>query len=402
MLLLTKLHMLKRSRLKKTQTKKNGIDKNFLIMIISLILFGVFMVYESSSVYAMGNFGDKYKFVVLQSGWIFVGLIGMFIFSNVDLNFLRDHSKHIYLGIIILLFITMLPTPFTPEVYGARRWFVVNPVPFPTLPIIGRAGFQPSELAKLVSIVFLSGVLSKDNKKFKDNDKGELARLIVVGGFSLLVTGLVALEPDFTTALIIISILGGMYFLAGAPLKYLFISAPVFISGVAMYAFSSEYRRVRIATLFNPDNAHIESAGYHIRQIMIALGSGGFFGLGQGMSRQKYFYLPEPTSDSIFAVVGEEFGFLGTTILILAFVMLIMKGFSIGRSVENLFYKYIVYGVMLWFSIQVMINIGVMGRILPVTGVPLPLISYGGSSMIFILCGLGLVLNVSRYAKLEK
>jgi len=392
---------------KKHIVKKSAnypVDKQFLALVGILLLFGLFMVYESSNVFSLNNFGFKYKFVVLQFTWIIVGLIGAYFLSKIDLDFIKNKSKLLYLITLGLLLFTLLKTPFAPEVYGAKRWFVINPSPIPLIPWIGRLSFQPSELAKLVSIIFLSAILAKKNilKGVKNYKKEEMGRLFIILITIFIVVGLIILEPDFTTAFVILTVLFGMYILAGAPLKYLIIGIPGTIISAIGYAFSSEYRRLRIMTLFNPDSIDSQGAGYHIRQIMITLGSGGLLGLGAGMSKQKYFYLPEPTSDSIFAIVGEEFGFIGATLLIIVFAQLVMRGFAIGKNARDDFSRYLVYGIMLWFSVQLLINLGVMGRMLPVTGIPLPLISYGGSSMIFILWSFGFVLNVSRYAKLKK
>lgn len=379
------------------------VDRSFLYLVLLIAGLGLFLVYEASVVYSDNVFGGKYHFLILQSGWVLLGLIGMAIFASINLEWLRKYSLLLFGVTILLLLFVLLPTVFAPSIYGARRWIYINPSPFPTLPILGRLSFQPSEIAKLTGVIFMSAILAaRDLKKSVKSDP--YYNFVFMGLFSsvlLLVCGLVAFEPNFSTAFIIAVIFLGMYFLSNGSLLYFLIVAPVLGIVAAVYAFSSEYRRTRIYTLFDPESIDKSGAGYHIRQIMIALGSGGFLGLGLGQSRQKYAYLPEVTADSIFAIVGEEFGWIGATVLILLFVMLIMRGIKIAKNAKNRFESALVTGVMVWISIQMIINLGAMARILPITGIPLPLISYGGSSAIFLLCGLGLVLNVSKGAKIE-
>lgn len=378
------------------------VDKNFLYLVLVIVTIGLFLVYEASVVYSDNVFGGKYHFLILQSGWMAIGLVGMFLFASIDLDFLRKYSLWLLGFTVLCLIFVLIPTVFAPSIYGARRWIYLNPDPFPVIPGLGRLSFQPSELAKLAGVIFMSAILSARDitKTVKADPYYNFVFMGLFSGALLLICGLVAFEPNFSTAFILASIFLGMYFLSNGSILYFFIVAPVLAVVAVVYAFSSEYRRTRIYTLFDPESIDKSGAGYHIRQIMIALGSGGFWGLGLGQSRQKYAYLPEVTADSIFAIVGEEFGWIGATALILLFVMLIMRGMKIARYAQNRFESTLVSGVMVWVSVQMLINLGAMTRILPITGIPLPLISYGGSSAIFLLCGLGLVLNVSKNAKI--
>ena len=374
------------------------VDRTFFIMLVVLISFGLLMVYEASAVYSDRAFGSKYHFSLLQAGWILIGSIGMFIFSRIDLEYLKKISPYLFLISIGFLLFILIPTIFAPTVYGARRWLVINPSPLPALPILGRISFQPSELVKLTGIIFLSAFLSSDNF-LRKRQASQIFSFFVV--FTL-VCGLVLLEPNFTTTFVIATIFLGLFFLSDQNIWLFVLGGPIMAIAASLYAYSSEYRRARIHTLFNSENLDKAGAGYHIRQIMIALGSGGLWGLGLGKSRQKYDYLPEVSSDSIFAIVGEELGFIGTTLLILLYLGLIWKGLTIAQQAKDLFSKLLVSGSMVWIAVQTLINLGAMVRLIPVTGVPLPLVSYGGSSTIFIMCAMGLVLNVSRQTQHEK
>jgi cell division protein FtsW len=380
---------------KKPNIKLSNVDFPFLFTLLTIMAFGIFMVYEASIAYAERVFNNRFHFLILQSGWSVVGLIGMFILSQINLNILKKVAPAIFFTACGFLIFVLLPTPFAPAVYGARRWIVMNPEPFPAIPILGRISFQPSEFAKFASIIFFSTLLSSD--KFK-----ELSFYKAAVGFTMylgLVCGLIFLEPNFSTSFIAGVIIVGMFFLSNASIWYFLVSGPVLVVTAAVYAFSSAYRRSRISTLLNPEDADKTGAGYHIHQIMLALGSGGLMGLGMGKSRQKYGYLPEVTADSIFAVLGEEFGYIGAALLIILFAFLIWRGVYIAKKAPDIFSSLLVSGVILWISIQLIINLCAMVRIMPLTGIPLPLVSYGGSSTIFMLWGLGLVLNVSRRIK---
>lgn len=382
--------MIKKSGFRKNNLKQ--VDNLFLTLVFSIAAFGLIMVYEASVVYSSDVFGGKYHFLFLQMGWMFIGLIGMYFLSKADLKIIQKYSVHLFLLSLILLAIILIPSVFAPSVYGAKRWLVLNPLPFPMFPIIGRISFQPSEFAKFASVIFFASFLSS----LRIKDQGIWQSIIRFNLLMLFVCGLIFIEPDFTTAFILGVILIVMYFLSNVNIVYFLVAGPMLALGATIYAMSSEYRRERVQTLLNPESIDKMGAGYHIRQIMIALGSGGFLGLGLGHSRQKYAYLPEVTTDSIFGVIGEEFGFIGTVLVVAAFCALILRGLKIAQKAADPFSSLLASGIITWIGVQALINLGAMTRLLPLTGVPLPLISYGGSSMIFMLWGLGLVINVSR------
>lgn len=350
------------------------------------------MVYDASVVYAHGVFGGKYHFLLLQVLWVSLGAAAAFFVYRLG------YRRICYLGVPLLLLslglLFLLAWPnipllkhllfiprelydrFVPEIYGARRWLL-----FPS-----KLGFQPSELAKFSSILYFSSWLAK-------KERPTLLFLLLLG----LLTGLVLLEPDFGTAAVLSAIIFSIYFISGAGiLKLIPLGVVLGVCGV-LFIVISPYRMQRLQTYLNPTAADPLAGGYHIQQILIALGSGGPLGLGFGQSRQKYEYLPEVTTDSIFAVIGEELGFVGAVVVILAFAFLVFRGFRITSAAADDLGKLVAVGVTSWLGVQVLVNLAAMTALIPLTGVPLPLISYGGSSTVFVMMAIGLLLSVSRY-----
>lgn len=340
---------------------------------IVLVLFGLVMVYDSSVAIAIRDFSDQYYFVKEQFRWFIVGT-GVFI----AVCLVPYHSWYRLAMPLLILTLILLAAVFLPGIgvraQGASRW--IN---------MGIFVFQPAELAKLSLVIYLAAWFSYPERKR-------------IGAFLLLLTlivGLVVAEPDLGTAFIILATAIVLYFLSGAPLWQFFLLIPVLGISVATLAIVSPYRMRRLTTFFNPDTDPL-GASYQIRQVLLALGSGGWFGIGVGQSRQKYEYLPEANTDSIFAIVGEEFGFVGTSVVILLFLFLVWRGFRIAKRAPDNFGRNLALGISSWIGIQTVINLAAMVALIPLTGVPLPLISYGGSSLILTLAGIGILVNISR------
>lgn len=385
------------ARRKLAPKKKHNFDIGLIYVIALLLFFGLIAIYDATVILAQDLYGDAYRFVYLQSGWIILGIFAFFIFFRINLQVLRRISIGIFAVAIVFLstlalFGTMECTTdfiFAPCINGANRWFYFNPPPMPSLPIVGVLGFQPSELTKFALVLFLAAYIDKAVKTGKDF----FVRFsLIVGGVFLLVI----LQPNLSTALLLLTVGFTMYFSSGANIKTLLTFGPLaaLFGGVLM--FSSEYRRARLATFLSSGGGDELTSGYHIKQILIALGSGGFFGVGFGQSRQKFQYLPEVFADSIFAVIGEELGFMGTSALVILFSLLIYKGFTIAKEARSLYGKLLAVGVTTWIGVQFCVNVAAMTKLIPLTGMPLPLISYGGSSLIFIMMGLGVLANISR------
>ena len=351
---------------------KNRPDRLLMGLTFLISLFGLLMVYNASTLEAFRNFGDKYYFLKNQLVWMLVGWLGLIFISFLDYHLFEKLAFPLLIINIFFLFLVLLPGLGT-EVKGARRW--LN---------LGFFAFQPTETLKTVLVIYLATWLNKKRKL--------LAFLLLMG----LILGLTILQPDLGTAIVIIGSAFLVFFMSGAPIGRLFLmSCLVLLLGVSLILISP-YRRARLKSFLDPTSDPLGSS-YHIRQALIALGSGGWTGVGLGLSRQKYQYLPEATTDSIFAVVAEETGFLGGGLLLGVFVLLIQRGFKIAQKARDHFGRLVATGITSWIAIQFFINLAAMVALVPLTGIPLPLISYGGSSLVVTLISLGILLNISRY-----
>jgi cell division protein FtsW len=362
----------RRKKVRSVQRKK--MDYLLLSLATVLTLFGVLMVYDASVVEAYRDFSDKYYFAKQQLVWAGLGLILMIIVSYIPYSAFRKLSVWAFGGTVILLFLVLIPSIGT-KALGARRW--IN---------LGGFNIQPAELTKLTLVVYLASLFEK-KKPFLQ--------------FALIITaviGLIMLEPDLGTATVVAGISVAVYFFSGASLTKLFtVLLASLLAGIGFIA-TSEYRKTRVLTFLNPSIDPL-GASYHIRQVLIALGSGGLFGVGIGRSRQKYEYIPAATTDSIFAIVAEELGFFGAAVLIALFAVLFIRSFQIAKKAPDNFSKLLSGGVSSWIAIQTVINLATMVALVPLTGIPLPLISYGGSATVMSLIGIGMLLSVSRYEK---
>lgn len=398
---------------------KGGLDYWILLPVLGLLVFGVFMVYDASVVYASKTFsGDKYHFLYFQAIWAVLGIIVCFISYKIDYRFWIIVSSKLMWVSILLLFLLVWPNIpvigtvapkfiydfFITETQGAYRWFVLNPNPLPSLPFIGRLSFQPTDLAKISVILYLASWFSTTKDlSVRRSGRNWHSRDIFLkfSAMFLLFLILVVLEPDLGTASVLFAIMIGIYFFAGAPLFYLFILLGLCAIGGLLISIISPYHRTRIEVYLGLITDQISSS-YHLKQALIALGSGGFFGLGIGQSRQKYEYLPEVSGDSIFAVIGEEFGFVGVTILMLVFLWLTQRIFTIARYSLDEFGKLTASGIAFWIGSQAFINMAAITGLLPLTGVTLPFLSYGGTSLVLCMFAVGIVLNIGKASQREK
>lgn len=352
-----------------------SLSTRIISMTVILLGFGLIMIYSASVAEGARDFGNKWHFVLLQLKWAGVGLLGMFIASFIPPKVWEKLAPLIMTVGLLLLVLVIIPGIGT-KVQGARRWLVL---PGMTL--------QPSELIKAIEVVYLSSWL-----------QARKISLPQFGFFIALTSGLIMLQPDMGTALVVTILAVTLYFLSGYPVKNLLIIGSIGLTIGSILIISAPYRLERVKTFLDPLH-DTQGSSYHIRQVLLSLGSGGVSGLGIGRSRQKYAYLPEATTDSIFAVVGEELGFIGGTMLILAFLYYLSLIFKVATSEKDKFASTMVSGVGAWIGIQVCLNLAAMVALTPLTGVPLPLVSYGGSALITMLGGVGLVLSVARQQK---
>lgn len=373
-------------------------DKILILTIFSLLIIGLVLIYSSTVVHSHAVFGDPFRFVVLQLGWILIGLAGFWFFYKFNYKYLEKPAYIFMLvSLVFLVILTIfgfLPCekafPFAPCINEANRWIYLNPDPFPNIPLLGILSFQPSELAKLSLILYLAVQLTKSLKTKKDSFWIYILTTGIVSFFVLL-------QPNMSTAILIFIIGSIMYFTSGASLKPLIYIVPVFIVLAVLMIIISPYRRQRVVTFIKGEDVQTTlTTSYQVNQVSIALGSGGLFGVGFGKSKQKYQYIPEIASDSIFAIIGEEFGFVGTTFFIGLFCILIYRGIEIAKRSRDTIGKLLAVGVTSWIGVQFLIHVAANSGVIPYTGVPMPLISYGGSSMVFSLISLGILANVSK------
>ncbi|PIS09139.1 putative lipid II flippase FtsW [Candidatus Beckwithbacteria bacterium CG10_big_fil_rev_8_21_14_0_10_34_10] len=363
--------MAKRDWRKKKKTKSD-FQWGLFGLVSFLTLFGLLMVYNASVVEAYNVFGDKYHYLKNQSMWALMGFILMLLISKVNYNVFKKIAAPFFFINLLLLAAVLIPGLGT-SIKGARRWLD-----------LGFFVLQPSELVKLSFTIYLASWLSKERKM--------LYFLFLIG----LLSGLIVLEPDMGTLVVILSNAFLLYFLSGTPLLLLLPLGLIAILGGSLMILSSPYRKTRLLTFLNPTRDPLGSS-YHIRQVLIALGSGGILGLGLGQSRQKYEYLPEVTTDSIFAIIAEELGFFGAALVVFVFLIIVLKGIQIARNAPDKFSKLLAAGISGWIGIQVLVNLGAMVALIPLTGLPLPFISYGGSSLVVVLSGVGVLLSIGKH-----
>lgn len=333
---------------------------------------GLIFIADISTPQALNYFNDKFYFLKQQVVWAMIGIGAMIVTSNINYNFWRKLSVPIFFTTVFLLIAVLIPG-ISLKALGARRWISV-----------GNINFQPSEVVKLALALYLARV--------SESSKKPLAFFVPLA----LVCGLIMLQPDLGTTLVVGFIGIIQIFVSGVPLMYFLGSLLAGIVGVVVLIIASPYRRDRLMTFLQVSSDPLGKE-YHIRQILLALGSGGLFGLGIGQSRQKYLFLPEASTDSIFAAISEEIGFIGSVALIALFAYFLYKAFKIASNAPDQFSKILAVGITAWIGGQVILNISSMTALTPLTGIPLPFFSYGGTSLSMILASCGILLNISRY-----
>ena len=352
--------------------ERHNIGLLFFLPIL-LTVIGLFFIFEASSITAFRQLGDSFYFLRQQLIWCALGMCVMTFFSYFDYKKLYYLAFPLLLLTLAFLVLVLIPG-IGSTVYGARRWIS-----------FGFFSFQPTELAKMSVILYLSSwFLYKDRKRF-------LHFILILGSM----IGLIMLQPDLGTSIIVFSLFISIYFLSGENLKYLYALLPVSVVGIVGLVLTSPYRLRRLMAFLDP-NADPEGISYHIRQILISLSSGGILGRGFSNSRQKYQFLPEAHTDSIFAIIGEEVGFIGGVLLILIYVLLLYSIYRVAATSKDRFGFLLAGSVLTLMSLQAIINLGGMVAIMPLTGVPLPFISYGGSSLLIFYSLMGIVISVAR------
>lgn len=349
-----------------------------VISILILSIFGILMIYSASYIWAEYKYNDSFKFVKNQSIFFLIGLVLMYFISKIDYKKYYEKANLILVICFTLLILVLIPGIGTVR-NGSRSWFG-----------IGSFGIQPSEFAKLGLIIFVSKYLNNNENSMKKIKKGVLPIL----GLTLSMFGIIMLQPDFGTGTILVMSIIGIMFVGGVDLKFFYKISLIGISGVVGLILIAPYRLARILSFLNPWSDPLGS-GFQIIQSLYSIGPGGLFGLGVGNSIQKHFYLPEPQTDFIFSIISEELGFMGVLIISVLFMIIIVTGFRISRECNNLFGKYLAFGITFQMAFQALLNLMVVVGLIPVTGVTLPFLSYGGSSLLITMVSVGIILNIS-------
>lgn len=362
--------------------KKTTPDIILIIITFTLLMIGLIMVYSASAVWAEYKFDDSFFFAKRQMLFAGVGIVAMFFIMNVDYWTWRTWAKVIIIVCFVLLIFVLIPGIGNVR-NGSRSWIG-----------IGAFSIQPSEFMKIAMIAFLAKFLSENQKKITSFKNG----LIPALGIVFLAFGMIMLQPDLGTGTVMVGTSVVMIFIAGARIRHFVLLGLLGLGGFIGLIASAPYRIKRITSFLDPWSDPLGS-GFQIIQSLYAIGPGGLFGLGLGESRQKFFYLPEPQTDFIFAILSEELGFIGGSLILLLFALLLWRGIRIALGAQDLFGSFLAVGIIAMIAIQVMINIGVVTGLMPVTGITLPLLSYGGSSLTLMLIAIGILLNVSRYSR---
>ncbi len=363
---------------------KHAPDVAIFLVTLCLLSLGIVMVFSASSVSAYELYQDTYYFLKKQLAWAAIGLGAMFVAMEIDYRVWRRLAWPALLASLVLLVAVLVPGVGV-MIRGSRRWIDVGPL-----------AFQPSEVAKIVMIFFMSSFLADRSDRIHRLAQGLLAPLLVLA----LVFGLVMLEPDLGTAATIAGISILLMFAAGASISHLGLLAAVGVPAMIAVALAEPYRVRRFLAFLHPWDDPLGS-GFHIIQSLLALGSGGLLGVGLGRSRQKFMYLPMQHTDFIFAIIGEELGFVGAALVVVMYFLFAWRGLRIAIGAPDAFGSLLAVGITCMVALQAAINIGVVSGTLPITGITLPLISAGGSSLVTTLAAIGVLLNISKYSSVR-
>ncbi len=351
--------------------------------IIGMTLFGLLMIVSAGAVYSETRFGSQWFFAVRQAIAACIGFAAMFVVWRIDYHVWQRIAPLLFVitsAFLIMLFVPGLST----EIYGARRWLSLGPI-----------SFQPAELIKITLIFYLAALFARRSRaRMCDIYEGLVPFLVTIGGISFLLVN----QPDVGTLGLILCVAGAIFFVAGARMSHLMFLLLSGIVALFMLIKTAPYRMERFMTFLDP-SIDAQGAGYQIMQALIAVGSGGILGRGLGHSMQKFNYLPEPVGDSIFAVIAEELGFVGAGSVVLVFVVIAYLGYYAAMRAPDAFGRLVAVGITTWIVVQAFFNIAAITSIMPLTGIPLPFISYGSTALVVTLFATGILLNIMRHGR---
>lgn len=377
--------------------RKRGIrakapDFTLLLVSLLLVIIGIIMVFSSSWPEGIKEYNDGYHFFKRQTIFSILGLMGLIVFMNIDYKIWKKYSFWIYLlglGLGLLLF-----TPLGKNIKGATRWLKLGPLTF-----------MPSDAIKMGSIIFFANFLSNKKNDIRTIKQGTIPALIIIG----ISCGSIYIQRDLGTTVTLAGTMITMFFISGMKINHLATLVTTALAG-AIIVFkkamnnpdSKNAYRVRRIISFKDPFLDKQGDGFQVVQSLYALGSGGLLGLGLGKSRQKFSYLPEAHNDFIFSIIGEELGFIGAFLVILLYLILIWRGIEIAVAAKDSFGAFLATGITALVGLQALIHIAVVTSSIPTTGITLPLISYGGTSLIIYMCGIGILLNISRHTNIDR
>lgn len=370
-------------RTRGVQRERRRVAMPLLVAVLALVAVGVVMVYSASSVRALLSSNDPARYGIAQAVFAAIGLSAMVVMSRIDFRVYRYFAIPAYVGALVLLVLVLVPS-IGFEVGGSRRWL--------QLPVIGN--FQPAEVAKLAIILYLAHWLDRRGRAAHGLRGGLIPfALLVAPGFLL-----IAAEPDLGTAGIYAVAAMSVFFMSGASLVGFVAMAGAVVAAAVVFISRTPYQLARVTTFLDPERDPL-GAGYNAMQALMALAMGGLAGVGLGASRQKYLYLPAPSTDFIYAIIGEEWGLIGTLIVLVLFLVIAWQGYRIAVHAPDTFSGLLAAGITTWLVVQAVINMMVVTALWPVTGIPLPFISYGGTALIINLVAVGILLSISREAQ---
>ena len=359
-------------------------DQILLYTVFALLAFGLIMIASAGIAYSRTRFGDSYFFFKRQLLGVSIGLIVLYLTQRINYKFWKKISFPMFAASIAFLILVFIPG-IGSKIYGANRWIQ-----------IGAFSFQPAEMLKLSLIIYLAAWLESRGERIKDFFEGLVPFLTIIA----LVSFLLIKQPDIGTLGVVILIAISVFFVSGSKISHMFLMVSGGLAALYILIKTESYRMNRLLVFLHPE-LDPRGIGYQINQALLAIGSGGILGVGLGHSMQKFNYLPEPAGDSIFAIIGEELGMIGCLILIALFVIVAMRGLKIAKNATDVFAKLTATGITAWIFFQAFINISAITGLIPLTGIPLPFISYGGTSIIFLMAGIGILLNISKHTRLD-
>jgi cell division protein FtsW len=349
------------------------IDFKLLIPILILMIIGILAVTDVSAPEAMDTFSDRFYFVKQQAIWMLIGLVCYFVVSQMNVKIWEKLAIMIFACAVVFLILVLIPQ-LSIMTLGARRWIR-----------IGFLRFQPSEFAKLALCVYLA--------KLSATKKNIFAYIVPIA----ITVGLIMLQPDLGTSIVIILISFTQIFISGFDLRKILLIGLGGLAIVSLLIFTSDYRRERVTSFLNPFSNN-DAGSYHVKQVLYSLALGGVSGSGIGQSKQKYLFLPEATTDSIFAIISEETGFVGSFTIIVIYLFITLRMLVRSKEIKNQFLKTLALGIFAWFFGQLFVNLGAISALIPFTGVPLPFISYGGSTLVSMLIAFGIFNSILKYS----